>query len=269
MPRSASNFLPIACINSIRLAARCDRTVLLALNNNDPRCSAPVTDLVILDFDGVVADSEVISLGSLQSALKDFGVVFDLPETRRRFLGKSLNAIKADASQIAPEGKWDGFENHWHSILFERFSKELVPVAGVADFLARLKADGLPYCIASSSGFERIYFALSVMKLTDHFPCVYSAQQVTQGKPAPDLFLYAARSMNIAPERCVVIEDSPYGILAARAAGMRSIGFLGGQHLAGSQKSHRQLLLAQGAHEIVDALDEITFEGQAHLQDRV
>ncbi len=241
----------------------------MAITNNDPRCPAFVTDLVILDFDGVVADSEVISLGSLQAALQDFGVVVDLPEARRRFLGKSLTAIKADASQIAPEGKWDGFENHWHSILFERFSKELAPVAGVADFLARLKAHGLPYCIASSSGLERIYFALSVMNLTDHFPRVFSAQQVTHGKPAPDLFLYAARRMNTAPERCVVIEDSPYGILAARAAGMRSIGFLGGQHLAGLQISHRQLLLAQGAHEIVDAFDEITFEGQVHLQNRV
>lgn len=231
----------------------------MAISMKELRLPCAPTELVILDFDGVVADSEVISLGTLQIALRDFGVNFALSEVRDRFLGRSLNAIKADASSLSPTKKWDDFDQHWHSILLDGFSKELAPVPGVVELLERIKARGLPYCIASSSGFERIAFALKVMNLEEHFPKVFSAQQVDRGKPAPDLFLFAAKNMDVSPERCIVIEDSPYGIQAASAAGMRSIGFLGGKHLEGSLASHRQLLLAQGAHAIADDLHQISF----------
>lgn len=218
-----------------------------------------ITDLVIFDFDGVIADSEVISLSSLQGALNDFGVNLDLCEMQQRFLGKSINQIKAEAHILNPDANWEGFDTHWHAILFKRFETELAPVPGVIDLLDRLEARRLPYCIASGGSLERINYALKVLGLTSRFGHFFSSEQVKRGKPSPDLFLYAAQTLGIEPERCLVIEDSPFGIQAGRLAGMQTIGFLGGAHLRGSQETHRQLLLEQGAHKIIYALDEITF----------
>lgn len=216
-------------------------------------------DLVIFDFDGVIADSEVISLSSLQVALNDFGVDLDLSEMQHRFLGKSINQIEAEAHTLNPDAKWEGFHTHWHAILFKRFETELAPIPGVIDLLDRLEALHLPYCIASGGSLERISLALRVMGMTSRFGHFFSSEQVKRGKPAPDLFLHAAKTLGAEPERCLVIEDSPFGIQAGRSAGMHTIGFLGGAHLQGSQESHRQLLLAQGAHGVVSELREIEF----------
>lgn len=218
-----------------------------------------IPDLVIFDFDGVVADSEMISLSSLQTVFSDIGVSLDLSEVRRRFLGKSASQIKIETNPLNPDGKWDSFDERWQSVLFERFEKELTPLPGVIDLLDRLDALDLPYCIASSGSLKRIKFALKVMGLTTRFTHVFSSEQVKQGKPAPDLFLHAAKTLGVKPERCMVIEDSTFGIQGARAAGMHTIGFLGGVHLEGLQDSHRHLLLEQGAHDIIYTLDEITF----------
>lgn len=241
-------------------AARFDKgQAQLTRLKNRTRHPFDIPDLVIFDFDGVVADSEMISLSSLQTALDDFGVMLDLPEVQRRFLGKSLVQIKTETNTLNPNRNWESFDKHWHSVLFERFEKELVPLPGVVDLLDRLDDLNLPYCIASSGSLKRIKFALTVMSLTTRFTHVFSSEQVKQGKPAPDLFLHAAKTLGVKPERCMVIEDSIFGIQGARAAGMYTIGFLGGAHLEGLQASHRELLLEHGVHSIIYALDEITF----------
>jgi HAD superfamily hydrolase (TIGR01509 family) len=127
------------------------------------------------------------------------------------------------------------------AILNERFRRELKPIPGIRTALEKLSG---PRCIASSSKPERIRLSLSITGLLDQFePHIYSATMVERGKPAPDLFLHAARDMGVQPDECLVIEDSPAGVEAANAAGMRVFGFTGGSHaLAGGLAAALALL---------------------------
>ena len=114
--------------------------------------------------------------------------------------------------------------------LYARYEAALEPMAGIADALDRL---GCPACVASSSVYERIEISLRLSGLYDRFaPNIYSATMVARGKPAPDLFLYAAERMGFASKDCIVVEDSPAGVAAARAAGMTVYAFTGGSHIA-------------------------------------
>ena len=223
-----------------------------------PQANAPAgVGLVIFDFDGVVADSEVLSLSSLQTALREFGIDLALDKVRLRYLGIAIDKIKRDVEAESPRGTSDGFSKTWHEALFGMFRRELRPVPGLVDLLGRIEARGVPYCIASSSTFERIGVALDAMGLVERFTHVYSAELVEHGKPAPDLFLHAAKEFGISPGNCLVIEDSPGGIKAAKVAGMRVIGFLGGAHLKGIRDHHRRILLEQDADDVVESLSEI------------
>jgi len=214
-------------------------------------------DLVILDFDGVIADSEVISLASLQTALSEWGVDLTLDEVRARYLGASFKTIKADLDTRDSARPTEEFGDFWHAALFARFREELAPIPGVKNLLDRLDERKMPFCIASSGSFERIGVALDAMALTGRFDHVFSAQLVARGKPAPDLFLHASQQVGMQPQVCLVIEDSPLGVRAAKAAGMRAVGFIGGAHLRGIQKEHRRLLLEVGADDVVGSLDSI------------
>ncbi len=111
--------------------------------------------------------------------------------------------------------------------MFAAFERELQPVPGVAGVLEKLAADGVPYCVASSGSHARIRVGHRTTGLDRWFPQerVFSSEDVGRGKPAPDLFLHAAQRMGVAPERCVVVEDSPLGVQAAVAAGMDVYGF--------------------------------------------
>jgi HAD superfamily hydrolase (TIGR01509 family) len=208
-------------------------------------------DLVVFDFDGVVADSEVISLTTLREALQSYGISLTLEDVRARFLGTSLATISGVITQHT--GSAEGFAPLWQQMLYAQFRTGLRPVAGISAVIARLKDAGIPVCIASSSSFERIHIALEAMQMTEAFQHIFSAEQVARGKPAPDLFQLAARSIGVAPERCLVVEDSPFGIQAARAAGMRSVGFVGGSHLDGLAEPQAALLEKSGAEAIINA----------------
>jgi HAD superfamily hydrolase (TIGR01509 family) len=114
-------------------------------------------------------------------------------------------------------------EHRYHERLFEAFRTELTAVPGVAEALAQLTT---PTCVASSGTHERIRLALQTTGLLSRFDGrIFSAQDVARGKPAPDLFLHAAQSLGIRPERCAVVEDSPLGVEAANRAGMTAFGF--------------------------------------------
>lgn len=206
-------------------------------------------DLVIFDFDGVIADSEVISLSTLHRTIAAYGIRMTLDEVRARFLGTSLRTISEFVAEAA--GSAEGFATSWQQSLYAQFRAHLRPVPGVDAMLEGLTQRDLTYCVASSSHFERIRVALDAIALAHRFAHVFSAEQVAQGKPAPDLFEFAAGAMGVAPERCVVIEDSPYGIQAARAAGMRSGGFIGGTHLDGIREAHAATLRDAGADAII------------------
>lgn len=230
----------------------------IPLSATDAAVPKPHVDvaLVIFDFDGVVADSEVISLGTLQTTLAEFGLDWPLEDVRARFLGSSLATISDYVAQHGPNGD-HGFADAWQSRLFASFREKLEPVTGIVELLQSLSGQGIRYCIASSSSLERIAIALDAMGLADAFPNVFSAEQVAHGKPAPDLFLLAAQRMQVDPRHCLVVEDSAHGVRAARAAGMRAFGFLGGQHLRGIEAGHAALLRQCGAERAVTTLDAV------------
>lgn len=185
-------------------------------------------DLVIFDCDGVLVDSEPISISVLCKVLAGSGLAIDEDFAYERFLGRSMAAIAEDIDAefglVITPGHLDSIR---HS-LYERFERELKPIAGVIESLDNI---GRRFCVASSSQPERIRLSLRITGLLERFePNIYSATMVANSKPAPDLFLLAARSMGVEPSRCVVVEDSPAGIAAARSAGMRVFAFTGGAH---------------------------------------
>lgn len=207
-------------------------------------------EMVIFDFDGVIADSEVLSLSTLQTSLRAFGIDHSLEETRRAFLGTSMSHI-VDFVGRHGTGSAADFPAHWENALFDRFKSDLGPVPHLVDTLGLLDHLDLQFCIASSGTFRRIGIALDVMGLRSRFDHVFSAEQVQRGKPAPDVFLFAAAKRGVAPANCLVIEDSPHGIQAACAAGMHSVGFVGGSHVRDIAQGHGQLLLDAGADMVL------------------
>lgn len=191
-----------------------------------------VPDLIIFDCDGVLVDSEPISLSVLLDVLREAGCAMTDAQAWEQFLGRSIGTV---AKVLEDQYAMELTPEHLRQIrakLYTRFLDELGPIKGVRAAVTELtKSLGCPICVASSSQPERIRLSLDVTGLADLFGAhVYSASMVERGKPAPDLFLYAAAQMGVAPENCVVIEDSEAGIRAAQAAGMRVIAFTGGGH---------------------------------------
>src|SRR5438128_1669099 len=187
-------------------------------------------DLVIFDCDGVLIDSELLSVEADIRCLAEHGIELAADEILDRYTGISLAAMQADLEErhgrILPD-----FAARHRDCLRALFEAELRPIADVAAVLDELDSHACRSCVASSSAPERLRHALTLVGLFERFhPYVFSATQVARGKPAPDLFLYAAARMGIRPERCAVIEDSLPGIAAAVAAGMTAIGFTGGSH---------------------------------------
>lgn len=188
----------------------------------------PASGLVIFDCDGVLVDSEPISLSVMLEVLAEAGCPLTEAEGYARLLGRSIPTI---ASWLRTERGCDLTEAHLSALrerLFARFRSELRPIPGLRAAVETLER---PVCVASSSQPDRIALSLDVTGLLPLFhPHIFSATMVARGKPAPDLFLHAAREMGADPASCTVIEDSPAGIKAAKAAGMRAIAFVGGSH---------------------------------------
>lgn len=184
--------------------------------------------LVIFDCDGVLVDSEVLSLRVTREVLAEAGCVLSEEEAYANLLGRSLSSMitwLAEARQLEVD---DALLAEMRGRLYPCFETALRPIAGVAEAIAALPCK---VCVASSSVPDRIALSLGVTGLAPLFgDQVFSATMVARGKPAPDLFLHAARVMGVPPDACAVIEDSPAGITAARAAGMRVAGFVGGSH---------------------------------------
>ncbi|RFC66750.1 MULTISPECIES: HAD family hydrolase [Mesorhizobium] len=184
--------------------------------------------LIIFDCDGVLVDSEMISTSVLYDLFVQYDIPIDQPTIYERFLGRSMASMRTVLAEEYGVSMTDEHLEFVRRNMRERFMRELKPVPGVADALARLR---IPLCVASSSSPERIRLSLGVTGLIDFLePNIFSATMVKNGKPAPDLFLHAAREMGVAPARCVVIEDSPAGVMAAQAAKMSVFGFIGGGH---------------------------------------
>ena len=182
---------------------------------------------LIFDCDGVLVDSEPLAVVELVAMLAGLGAPVDAARIYDEFLGRSLQTIIEAVARDFDIDLHPALEGY-RGALADRFRRELRPVPGMAEAIAAI---GGLRAVASSSAPERLNLSLGLTGLAPLFGAhVYSATQVAHGKPAPDLFLLAARNLGVDPSGCVVVEDSPAGILAAQAAGMRVVGFLGGSH---------------------------------------
>jgi HAD superfamily hydrolase (TIGR01509 family) len=207
-------------------------------------------DAVIFDSDGVLVDSEIIAHAVEMEVLAGIGLVYDPDDFQTRFMGASdaafFAALDADGRERLGRPILDEIQEPIKSRLRAAIAERLTEVPGAAAALACVTG---PKAVASSSSLRGLEIKLRKTGLWDFFaPHVYSADHVTQGKPAPDLFLHAARALAAAPARTLVIEDTVNGVTAALAAGMQVWGFLGGSHM--NAIAHRRLVAA-GAHRIV------------------
>ena len=183
-------------------------------------------ELVIFDCDGVLVDSERLAVRVEAELLAELGWPLSQAEIVERFMGRTAQymdeAIEAQLGSRLPEDWKDQFQRRYR----EAFAAELVPVDGVVDALDQIT---VPTCVASSGSHDKLRFTLGHTGLFERFEGrIFSGYEVANGKPAPDLFLHAAARMGAEPARCAVVEDSHYGVLAARAAGMHAFGYAGG-----------------------------------------
>lgn len=184
-------------------------------------------DLVIFDNDGVLVDSEPISNRLLAAYLTELGHPTSYEDSIRDYMGSAMHRVHDLVEERTGQRLPADFDDVFHARVFAAFERELKPVAGAVDVVEKLAADKVPYCVASSGSHERIRVGHRTTGLDRWFgdEVVFSSQDVGRGKPAPDLFLYAAEQMGVTPDRCAVVEDSPLGVQAAVAAGMDVYGF--------------------------------------------
>lgn len=190
--------------------------------------------LVIFDCDGVLIDSEIISATVLVEELARGGIAIEMSHVLENFIGHPYAVVAGKIAAIAGAPLPAAFETDYRARLAQRFDAELRPMPGILEVLDRL---AVPFCAATSSHPERAQRSLRAAGLTERFGArVYTASMVERPKPAPDLFLHAAKAMQTDPQHCLAIEDSDLGIAAAQAAGMIAWQFTGGSHY---QACHR------------------------------
>ncbi len=202
-------------------------------------------DLIIFDCDGVLIDSEILSCRCLSDVLAGYGIKLGVDQALDLFLGRSVTAVREHyeaLGHLIPEQ----FAAELKVRIRAAFLSSLCPVEGVSSVLEDLR---IPHCVASSSDVDRVSFSLSLTGLALHFDTrVYTSQMVKRGKPAPDLFVYAAERMQVDPHRTLVVEDSVSGVKAGKAAGMTVWGFVGGSHY--QSRDGKAMLREAGADRV-------------------
>ena len=188
-------------------------------------------DLVLFDLDGVLVDSEPISTRVLMAMLAEVGLPMSAEAAEQQFMGRSRAESVVWIEQHIGCAVPENFLVQWQQQVFEAFRAELKPVPGIETALDQVT---IASCVASGSDPARIQLSLELAGLLPRFAGrIFSATQVARGKPAPDLFLFAARSLGAAPARCVVVEDSLPGVQAGVAAGMAVLGYAARNPAAG------------------------------------
>jgi len=190
-------------------------------------------ECILFDCDGVLVDSEIIANRHFSIELRKFGIVLSEEELIKRFVGTSaateFAALEESHKVRFSQEAIDGIEN----AILKGLANEVKAIDGIESILKNLQECGKPaYAVASSGKFSKIRQSLTKSGLSSYFNSsnIFSSQVVKYGKPAPDLFLFAAEKMGFSPQNCLVIEDSIAGIQAAKSAGMEVIGFTGGLH---------------------------------------
>ncbi len=207
----------------------------------------PCGSAVIFDCDGVLVESEVLGNEVLAQVMTEHGLPMTAADSMRTFMGMSMGGIIERSTQLAGRDMRHACESVFVMRLVEAFrGGRLRAVEGVAAIVAGLPG---PKAVASNSPVERLMLSLEVTGYLPHFgEHIYSGDQVARPKPAPDVFLHAAERVGVPPAACIVIEDGPGGVRAAREAGMRCIGFTGGLHC---DAAHIERLRAAGPDVLV------------------
>lgn len=211
---------------------------------------------MIFDCDGVLVNSEALVIGIERRFLADLGLVYEDAEFLTRFVGTSdadfVTLLREDHAKRGASVFPDDFLEQVRRTCFDLFTTELRAVDGLECYLASVTG---PKAVASSSTMRSLRRKLGLTGLAEWFgDHVYSAEHVKNGKPAPDLFLFAADRLRVKPSNCLVIEDSVNGVLAAVAAGMQVWGFTGGGH---ADAGLGDRLAAAGAHRVYETFAQI------------
>jgi len=204
-------------------------------------------ELVIFDCDGVLVDSEHITHRVLHEMLLEQRVDISYDDTIVHFMGSSSTAFLEKVSGLCGGEVPPQFLERFRAGMAVAFAESLTAVSGIEDVLSALP---MPYCVASNGRHAKMRLTLGKTGLLRHFEDrIFSAEDVANPKPAPDLFLHAARTLGVAPSDCVVLEDSPLGVQGARAAGMRVYGYVA---MATAPR-----LLEAGAHGVFDDMAQV------------
>jgi HAD superfamily hydrolase (TIGR01509 family) len=188
----------------------------------------PKISLVIFDCDGVLVDSEYLSVLMLIEVFAEIGIKLDLAFVYANFVGHSFATVAAKYARKHGHNVPENFEQNYRNRLLQSFEGKLHAMLGVAETLDRLN---VTYCVASGSSPARVGRSLEITGLLGRFENrIFTTTMVKRGKPAPDIFLLAAKTLGVLPEHCLVIEDSTTGIAAAKAANMTVWHFNGGIH---------------------------------------
>ena len=215
--------------------------------------TAMACDALIFDCDGVLIDSEVLVCRIASEELTALGFPITTEEVIQRYAGRPDREMRSEIEQQWGRPLPDSYREGVNARTVAAYSKELRIMPGL---LEALRDISLPVCVASSSFPEKLRLGLETVGLYERFlPNVVSGTLVAQGKPAPDVFIFAAGWMKTSPMRCAVVEDSVAGVTAAVAAGTRVLGFTGGSHCSAD---HRERLLAAGALTVFSDMRELS-----------
>ena len=178
--------------------------------------------LIIFDCDGVLVDTENLANRRLAEWLSAAGFSTTFEYCRKHFSGRSMVSVQKEIEEATAARLGADFVDRWNAGLPDLFAHGVEAIPYVRDFVETVRAAGIAYCVASSARVSKMHITLGqtgLLRLFEH--AMYSATMVARGKPAPDLFLHAAKTMGYAPADCIVIEDSVAGTQAGIAAGMR------------------------------------------------
>ena len=207
--------------------------------------------LVIFDCDGVLVNSETIYVKSELEFLSDAGFQFGRKAYMEAFMGLSDEDWRVKLGATLRQRKGQPLPGHFfeslRSFVMQRIESELQAISGVRGAVSDLE---IPCCVASSSDLPNLKWKLEHTGIADLFSAgIFSVDMVDRGKPAPDLFLHAAATLGMEPRNCIVVEDSANGVIAGKAAGMKVIGFTGGDHCPDDQEA---ILLNSGAQVVIE-----------------
>jgi HAD superfamily hydrolase (TIGR01509 family) len=198
--------------------------MLTSMNRDSPEFNAP--ELVIFDSDGVLVDSELITNRVFANMINELGVHVTLEDMFEKFVGRSMTDCCDLIARMLKKPIPKDFVEQYRARTTAALHAELAPVPGIESVLHELNKRGVPFCVASSGTHEKMRTTLGITGLLSQFENrLFSVTEVANGKPAPDVFLYAAKRLKAAPSKCYVVEDTPTGVIAGVRAGMTVFGY--------------------------------------------